>query len=253
LLLFNIGVIMSQDNKPADWKKGWRLYYWQRYGGANGPTMGGRANVIRVMFELGGAEWEEACKDKNPMEAAKDVLGPNAKFYPNFAMPIVAHANDLVLSQSTNIMLFLGDKFGLSPDNAIERALANQVQLTVYDVFSEISNKRQELNKGNNTEDEKQQTLNEFLNTRFSTFLEFFEAQLKRNNDGKGWFFGNKPTFADVQVADLMRRYELGANDHYKECKFKLLKEHQKRFENVDKVKAFYASNRYPKPFGWLG
>jgi len=244
---------MAQDKgADKDWKKGWHLYYWQRFG-PNGPTFGGRGNAIRVMFELGGAEWEETCKDKDPLETAKDVMGLNAKFYPNFAFPIVSHGNDLVLSQSTNIISFLADRFGLTPDNSIERALANQVQLTAYDILLEVRHKRIELDKANNTEDEKQQTFNEFLNTRFSSFLELFESQLKRNNEGKGWFFGNKPTFVDVQVDEVMRRYELASNDHFKECKFKLLKEHHKRFQNLDKVKAFYASNRCPKPLGWMG
>jgi len=233
-----------------DWKKGWKLYYWQRFGGPNGNPMGGRGAPIRVMFELGGAEWEEACKDKNPTEVAKDILGPNAKLFPNFAFPIVSHNDNVVLSQSTNIILFLGDVLGLAPDNIVERAYANQIQLTIYDTLLEVSYKRREIEKEDKkTQEEKDQALNNFLDTRFSSFLEVIEQQLKRNNEGKGWFFGDKVTFADVQANELMRKYEHGSPEHYKNSKFKLLKEHHKRFLEIDKVKAYYASNRCPKCF----
>jgi len=245
---------MAQEKPQKDWKKGWKLYYWQRFGGANGVPFGGRGAPVRVMFELAGVEWEEACAGKNPVEVGKEILGVNAKSYPNFAFPVVAHDSGITVSQSTNILLFLGEVLGLAPDDVVERALANQVQLTVYDALSEGGNKRQEVNKDDQKSNEQKQTvLNEFYNGRFASFLELIEAQLKRNGEGKGWFFGNKVTFADIQVADLLRRYELGAPDHYKDCKFKVLKEHHKRFENLDKVKAFYASNRCPKPNGWLG
>jgi len=68
----------------------------------------------------------------------------------------------------------------------------------------------------------------------------------------KDGFFGKKVTFADVQVADVLHRYELGAPEHYKESKFKVLKAHHKRFEEIKEVKAYYASDRCPKPNGWL-
>jgi len=246
---------MSKDDnvKQKNWKKGWKLYYWQKFGGPNGVPFGGRGNSIRVMLVLGGAEWEEACKDKNPVEVSKDVLGVNAKFFPNFALPTVSHESGITLSQSTAIVLFLAEVLDLNPDTSIERALANQIQLTVYDALTETSNKRSEINKDDQKSNEQKQTVvNEFLGGRFASYLELFEAQLKRNDEGKGWFFGKKATFADVQVHDVMHRYSLGAPDHYKDCKFKLLKDHQKRFEAIDKIKAYYSSNRCPVPNGWL-
>jgi len=245
---------MAQEAPEKDWKKGWKLYYWQRFGGPNGTAFGGRAGPIRTLLVLGGAEWEEACKDKDPTQAAKDVLGPNAKFYPNFAMPIVGHDDDLVLSQSTNIMMFLGDVLGLSPDNNIDRALANQIQLTGYDVLSECFLKRREIEKDESkTSSEKEVILNGFLDTRFASFLELIEHQLKRNDEGKGWFFGKKVTFVDVYIAELMRKYAHGAPEHFKNSKFKLLKEHYERVEKIEKVKNFRASNRCPPCLGWTG
>jgi len=247
---------MSQLAK-RDYTKGWKLYYHQNI---NGRSMGGRGAPIRVMFELAGVEWEEANKDKQSLENSKDILGCKSKMYPNFALPTVTHGDDLSLSQSTNILLFLGEVFGIQPKDPYHRALANQVSLTVYDVLVECYQKRREVNYGelDKMKDEDKEkavkALNGFLDTRFASYLELIQEQLSRNNKGKGWFFEDSVSVADVQVADLMRRYELGSPEHYNETKkFDLLKEHQKRFENIDAIKKYSASSRYPKPFGWLG
>jgi len=245
---------MSQLVK-RDYKKGWKLYYHQTF---NGRTMGGRGAPIRIMFELAGVEWEEANKDKVSLENSKDLLGSKSKIYPNFALPLVTHGDDLSLSQSTNILLFLSQVFDIQPKDPYHRALANQISLTVYDALLDGGNKRRELNFSElekMTKEDKEKTLKtlyDFLDTRFASYLELFQEQLSRNNKGKGWFLEDSVSVADIQVADLMRRYELGCPEHYKNNKkFDLLKEHQNRFESIDNIKKYYASSRCPNPFGW--
>merc|ERR1712087_299578 len=44
-------------------------------------------------------------------------------------------------------------------------------------------------------------------NGRLSKHLQVLSAELKRNNGGKGWFYGDSVTFVDIYVATFMRAF----------------------------------------------
>ena len=85
----------------------------------------------------------------------------------------------------------------------------------------------------------------EFIKTRIYKFFKTLEAQLKQNNDGKGFYFDDKPSVGDVFVYDIFARFKLVRPDLYKECGFDVLKGFLTRFEEYPAIKAYRASDRY--------
>eukprot|EP00483_Globobulimina_turgida_P001915 UN01917 len=133
-------------------------------------------------------------------------------------------------------------KYGFVPIKQVEKIYALQVALTAADTWSEWYNKKN-----------KAVGFGKWITNRIGNFLAVLENQLKRNNDGKGWFFGDKPTIADVFVADFMRRYKFSKSDHYETCKFSVLKEHCKRFEEFPQINKYIESEEYKKVCGQSG
>ena len=106
---------ISYDTTDRDWSKGWKLYYWQGFGG--------RGQYIRVMLEFCGVEWQEALKDikfeygdeqdksVKAMVAAIDKVRQKGDNKTAFAVPILTHNDDFILSQCGAIVLFLAELF----------------------------------------------------------------------------------------------------------------------------------------------
>ena len=78
--------------------------------------------------------------------------------------------------------------------------------------------------------------------------MDVVSAELNRNNEGKGWFYGDSITFIDIYVATFMRAFDetmklMKWSDRYeKDDKYELLREHRKRFEATEIYQKFAKS-----------
>src|SRR5579875_3117098 len=101
------------------WKSSWRLrersqmpyelYYW--------PGIQGRGEFVRLALEEAGADYIDVArgtgKDQG-VPAVRRLL--EGKDRPHYAPPILK-AGRLVISQTANILLYLGEQHGLAPAN----------------------------------------------------------------------------------------------------------------------------------------
>jgi len=252
-------VSYNADNR--DWKKGWKLYYWQ-FGG-------GRGQYIRLMFEFCGVEYTEELKKcgkgtagQETWSAQVEIINPLRGSGINrtaLAPPIVTHNDDFVLAQTGAIVLFLAELFpDLKPKNILQMARARQMLFQVIDAVEEAHTASHpvEAHKSYSIQkEEANKTLKEFTKKdgRLSKHIDVLTAELNRNNGGKGWFYGDKITFIDIYVATFMRAFGesvkiIKLEDVYeKDEKYELLREHRKRFEATEVYQKFAKSDKMPK------
>merc|ERR1712013_103972 len=86
---------------------------------------------------------------------------------------------------------------------------------------------------------------------RLIRHLNVFTAELKRNGEGKGWFYGEDVTFVDICVATFIRAFgesmKCLQNDAYEKTEdYALLRAHRERFEATETYQAFAKSDRMP-------
>ena len=87
---------------------------------------------------------------------------------------------------------------------------------------------------------------------RLNRHCDVLTAELYRNNQGKGWFYGDSITYIDMYVATFMKAFDesmkvLKWDVYEKDDSYKLLREHRERFEATDVYQNFVKSDRFPK------
>ena len=110
----------------------YELYY--------GNTNQGRGEFVRLALEEAQADYVDVARESGPgsgAEALLPYLTGTGVAHPQFAPPFLKHGN-LVIGQTANILLYLGPRLGLAPEDEGERLYAHQLQLTIADLVMEI-------------------------------------------------------------------------------------------------------------------
>jgi len=226
-----------EDAKPP---AEYQLYYWQGFGG--------RGGVIRLALALCDAEWDEGFQgmDRAQMdEIGGTVKGSDIDNFPNFAYPVLRHnkkigateTEPVVISQTVAIVQYILSVHGRCPEDKVDEMHALSTALTALDAWNEWMFKK---NKWIGFEG--------WITNRIGSFLAVFNAALKRNDGGKGWFFGDSPCIADLFVVDLLRRYKKEKPLHFQNNPFTELRALVERFEKLPQIKKYIESERY-QPF----
>src|SRR5438132_2332871 len=98
----------SATSSPRSIAMRYELYYW--------PTIQGRGEFVRLALEEAGADYVDVARrgGKRGVPAMMKLLdGPRIE-RPPFAPPFLK-AGKLVIGQTANILLYLGDRLGLAP------------------------------------------------------------------------------------------------------------------------------------------
>ncbi|KAI1651319.1 glutathione S-transferase domain-containing protein [Daldinia loculata] len=181
----------------------YELIYW--------PGIPGRGEHVRLALEEGGATYTDTAQIEKGIDQVTaqidegnvgDDLNP-----PPFAPPILRHG-DLLISQTSNILLYLGPRLGLVPSEDDEEhpdALykVNALALTALDGLSnEVHDCHHPIASGLYYEDQKEeakQKSKDFVKTRLPKFLGYFERVLQGKASGEGpWLYGGQLTYADL-------------------------------------------------------
>ena len=226
----------EKKEEPPQPPPDYELFYWQGFGG--------RATVIRLCLELCKVKWAEALKDKDKeiMSNGMGVKGANIVGFPTFAYPILRHnkgetENDsIVISQTAIICEYILSENGYGLTDRLQQLYSLQIALTIWDAWSDFAGK---INRAIG--------FDKWITTRIGSYLNVFQEQLKRNGkEGKeGYFFGDKPSVADVFLVDFMRRYRKEKKQHYMESPFKLLRDLVDRFEAIEQIKNYLESEKF--------
>ncbi|KAK3941279.1 hypothetical protein QBC46DRAFT_259085 [Diplogelasinospora grovesii] len=180
----------------------YHLIYW--------PGLPGRGEHIRLALEEAGAEYTDTAHIPGAVNEVlahvKGEIPDDGINIPSFAPPILQHGA-LVISQTPNILLYLGTRLGLAPstegDDPDGLYRINSLTLTALDG---LSNEPHDCHHPISTElyyedqkEESKRKAQEYVKTRLPKFLGYFERVLGSKASGDGpWLYGGRLTYADL-------------------------------------------------------
>lgn len=190
----------------------YKLYYW--------PGTPGRGEFIRLTLEEAGVKYVDVAQDKDGEDAAirklQRVLDDAKLAHPPFALPVLK-AGSLLISQTANILMYLGARHRLAPAGEAGRLWTHQLQLTIADWVVEIHDTHHPLGATEYYEDQKVEARKRsklFLKHRLPKYLGYFETVLKQNPSGDQFLVGSKLTYSDLSLFQVIEglRYAFPKN-----------------------------------------
>lgn len=227
----------------------YELYYW--------AEIQGRGEFVRLALEQAGAAYVDVARQEgDDLPGLMHYLHDGAVPQPPFAPPYLK-AGDLLIGQTANILLFLGDRHGLAPADEAGRLWTHQLQLTIADLVVEVHDTHHPIGSGLYYEDQKPEAKRraaDFLAHRLPKFLGYFEQVLARNPAGDTFMVGDTVTTADLSMFQMIAglRYAFPKAMARAEREHPLLVALHGRVAALPRVKAYLASPRRI-PFNPMG
>jgi glutathione S-transferase len=222
----------------------YELHYW--------PTIQGRGEFVRLALEYGGIEYRDVARephDSGSGEAAllQSLLDAELRT-PPFAPPYL-RTSGLLIGQTANILLFLGNRHALAPIDEAGWLWTHQLQLTLADLVSEVHDTHHPIAVDQYYEEQKPEAARRsaaFLSTRLPKYLEYFEAVLKRNSAGPTWMVQNETSYVDLSMFQVIAglRHAFPANMERLQGKLPLLLALHDRVAALPRIRAYLASPR---------
>lgn len=198
--------MMSSEGAAAKRQKSnkdvpYSLTYW--------PEIPGRGEFIRLALEEAGAEYVDTAKTEGGIdEVMAHIKGEKPDDDTNppiFAPPILKHG-DLVISQTPNILLYLGPRLGLVPgveEDPDALYKVNELALTALDGLSnEPHDCHHPIASELYYEDQKEEAKRKaehYVKTRLPKFIGYFERVLNSKASGEGpYLYAGKLSYADL-------------------------------------------------------
>jgi glutathione S-transferase len=176
----------------------YELYYW--------PSIQGRGEFIRLALEDAGADYVDVARRPNGMAAMAKIMESRAEKHPPFAPPFL-RAGKRIIAQTANILLYLGPRLGLVPNNEAARIWAHQLQLTVADWLSEVHDTHHTIGGGLYYEEQKAEARRraaDFTAHRLPKFLDYFEGILERNSKASEYLLGRSASYVDLSLFQMI-------------------------------------------------
>src|SRR5690349_20066606 len=151
----------------------YELYYW--------PGIQGRGEYVRLALEYAGAKYVDVAlvpqKQGGGVAALEKYLSRRGVPRPPFAPPFLK-AGRLLIGQTANILLFLGEQLNIAPRDDAGRLWTHQLQLTIADLIVEAHDTHHPLGSGLYYEQQKPEAKRraaEFLSRRVPKFFGYFD------------------------------------------------------------------------------
>jgi glutathione S-transferase len=176
----------------------YELYYW--------PQIQGRGEFVRLALEEAGAAYLDVAREPRGMEALMALMKDTHNRRPPFAPPFLK-ADEIVIGQTANILLFLGKRHDLAPQDEYGRLWTHQLQLTITDFLVEIHDTHHPLGPSLYYEEQKTEAARRnsaFLRERAPKFLDYFERVLARNGASE-YTVGSALTYIDLSVMQIIK------------------------------------------------
>ncbi len=164
----------------------YRLYYW--------AEIQGRGEFIRLALEDAGAEYVDVLRTSGGFSTPKNI----------FALPCLV-AGKRVISQTANILLYLGPRLRLAPKDEAGRLWVHQLQLTIADWLAEVHDAHHPIGPGLYYEEQKpaaKRRAADFLAVRLPKYLDYFEAVLR--SEPGGYLLGKAVSYADLSLFQMV-------------------------------------------------
>ncbi|KAK5135424.1 hypothetical protein LTR08_005212 [Meristemomyces frigidus] len=189
------------------------------------PGIPGRGEFIRLALEAAGVPYKDVARDEQDGYSTVQQICNNKGLEstdgnpPVFSPPalrIPGAGKDgksaLVIAQTPNILLYLGERLELVPeDDEAGRFYVQQLALTALDLNNEMHDSHHPIAGALYYEDQKPESLRKSQDVRemrIPKFLSYFERTLKHNEktgNGQGLYLvGDKLTYADTTVWQVL-------------------------------------------------
>jgi glutathione S-transferase len=174
------------------------------------PTIQGRGEFVRLALEAAGADYVDVARgavaEGLGMPAMQHWLNDAAVVHPPFAPPFLRDGEVLV-GQTAAILQYLGPRLKLVARSDSARLWTHQIQLTIADLVNEAHDTHHPIGPGLYYEDQKAEArrrAEDFCRARMPKFLQWFEAILVRNPAGSRHLVGNRLSYADLSLFQLV-------------------------------------------------
>lgn len=219
----------------------YELYYW--------PSIPGRGEFVRLVLEDCGVPYLDVARlpeaEGGGTAAVERLLAEDFGQTPAFAVPVL-RAGTLTISQTPNICHYLGTHHGLAPEgDAIWHA--NQLQITLEDMLSEVHDTHHPIAVGRYYEDQqdaaRQRTRN-FIDERLPKFLDYFARAL--NATPGDCLLGERLTYPDLGLFQMIRgiRYAFPRAWSAYRLRYAGLERHAHQVETRERIAAYLKSER---------
>lgn len=177
----------------------YELYYW--------PNIQGRGEFVRLALEAGGAAYVDVARTRQRgMDEMFELMEGTDVAAPPFAPPFLRDG-DLIVGQTAAILLHLGGKLGLAPQDEAGRLWTHQIQLTVTDLVAEAHDTHHPIAVSlyyEDQRDEAKRRAQDFCSERMPKFLGWLEHVLRQNPAGERHLVGASLTYADLSAFQIV-------------------------------------------------
>lgn len=218
----------------------YELYYWD--------GIPGRGEFVRLALEQAGADYIDVARSDGGMARMMAMMKNKAAGITPLAPPFLKDG-DLVISHAANILLYLGTRLGLAPQDEAGRITANGLQLSITDFVAEIHDTHHPIGVSLYYEDQRDEALRRsenFREERLPKFLGYFEKQLTKDRQGQIHALGETLTYVDLSLFHLIEglRYAFPAEMTAAEPDYPLLLALNAQVRELPRIKAYLASER---------
>lgn len=175
---------------------GYELYYW--------PTIQGRGEFVRLALEAAGAPYVDVARTPGGMAAMMKILKGGLPGALPFAVPFLKDG-ERIISQTANILAYLGPLHGLAPEDDAGRCEALQIQLTIADLVDEAHDTHHPISSGLYYEEQRAAAKARsagFVSERIPKFLGWLERVLVRA--GGDFLVGGRTTYVDLSAFQVV-------------------------------------------------
>jgi glutathione S-transferase len=180
----------------------YELHYW--------PTIQGRGEFVRLALEYAGVEYVDVARGTKDCgggeEALLDSLWKADPHRPMFAPPYLRSV-DMVIGQTANILLFVGQHHALAPLDEAGWRWAHQLQLTIADFVAEAHDTHHPVGVSLYYEDQRAEAkrrAQEFRDKRVPKYLRYFDRVIECNPQSSGLAIGDEVTYVDLSLFQMI-------------------------------------------------
>ncbi|WP_455269446.1 glutathione S-transferase [Rhizobium herbae] len=218
----------------------YELYYWD--------GIPGRGEFIRLALEQAGADYVDVARNDGGMARMMAMMNNNMAGVVPLAPPFLKDG-DLVISHAANILLYLGNRLRLAPEDEAGWMTAHGLQLSITDFVAEIHDTHHPIGVSLYYEDQKDEALRRaenFREERLPKFLGYFEKQLVKSSQGQVHALGATLTYVDLSLFHLVEglRYAFPSTMTAAEPDYPLLAALNAQVRELPRIKAYLASDR---------
>ena len=218
----------------------YELYYW--------PQIQGRGEFVRLALEEADADYVDVARRGSGSDKMFALMRSTRLDHRPFAPPFL-RAGKVVIAQTANILLYLGQELSLAPATDAGQLWTHQLQLTMADFVGEAHDTHHPIANSLYYEEQKREAkryAEQFRKNRVPKYLGYFEKVLSRNPKSDRYLVGARLTYADLSLFEIVAgmRYAFPKLMKRQEKKYPLVTALADRVADRPRITAYLGSKR---------